>query len=369
MKKKILVLIPFILFAVIIISKSTYATNYDDKLMTYWIPDKYENGYSDIREQEVYRGFAGMNGNYQTEILTRAIKLHDIITVISQSEIDEYIKMIEDIYESDPFCTLKDVKGEIVEVNGVRGFRVTYNVYVNTTNMEYSHADYQFWSDSYEYSFNFSGDKYYKDSDEVKKIINSFKIRDTVIKSNGIPFTDVSRNSWYYNAVKFVNDNKIVSGYNAYTFAPYDKLTRGMLVTILWRMEGSPDNDGVSKFTDVDSKAWYAKAVKWAADNKIVSGYTGTTKFGPKDNILRQDLAGVLRNYAKYKGKNVNVTTDLTKFKDYKKISSYANESMQWAVGTGVISGNGNGTLDPKGNANRAEAAAMIQKYCNKVGQ
>ena len=182
-------------------------------------------------------------------------------------------------------------------------------------------------------------------------------------------FKDVKSSDWFYNAVKYTYKNNIIKGYSDTIFAPNDKLTRGMIVTILYRMEGSPSNNGVSKFSDVDSKEYYAKAVKWAVDNGIIHGYGGTNKFGPNDNILRQDLAGILRNYAKYKKKNVNVTSDLSKFKDYKKIDSYANSSMQWAVGKGVITGNTDGTLNPKGNATRAEAAAMIKKYCDKIGR
>ena len=193
---------------------------------------------------------------------------------------------------------------------------------------------------------------------------------DTTVKVLAkLPFKDVSVNDWYYNAVKYTYFNKIISGYNSTTFAPNDKVTSGMIVTILYRMEGSPNNDGKSRFTDVNSSEWYAKAVKWAVNNGIVHGYDGTNRFGPNDNIIRQDLAGILRNYAKYKKKNVNVTANLTKFKDYKKVDSYANASVQWAVGKGVITGNTDGTLAPKGNATRAEAAAMIQKYCNKVGR
>ena len=176
-------------------------------------------------------------------------------------------------------------------------------------------------------------------------------------------------NEWYYNAVQYVYSNKIVLGYDDGRFAPNDKITRAMFVTILYRMEGSPNNDGKSKFTDVNSKAWYAKAIKWAASNGIVHGYGGTNKFGPNDNIKRQDLAGILRNYANYKGKNVNVTSDLIKFKDYKNIDNYAKPSMEWAVGKGVITGNGDGTLNPKGNATRAEAASIIYKYCTRIGK
>ena len=189
---------------------------------------------------------------------------------------------------------------------------------------------------------------------------------------NGVlsmPFKDVQAGAWYYNAVRYVYQNNIVKGYNATTFAPEDKLTRGMMVTLLYRMEGSPNNNGKSRFTDVNSSEWYAKAVKWAVDNGIVHGYDGTTKFGPNDNIIRQDLAGILRNYARYKGKDITPTGDLTKFSDNNKVDSYAQTSIKWAVGKGVITGNADGTLNPKGNATRAEAAAMLQKYCNRVGR
>ena len=182
------------------------------------------------------------------------------------------------------------------------------------------------------------------------------------------PFIDVAKGKWYANAVKYTYENNIISGYNSYTFAPDDKLTRGMLVTILWRMEGSPSNNGKSRFPDVETNKYYSNAIKWASDNGVVNGYKNGN-FGPKDNITRQDLAGILRNYAIYKKKNVNKAANLTKYSDYKTISNYATTSMSWAVATGVISGNKNGTLTPKGNATRAEAAGMIYNYCTNVGR
>ena len=184
-----------------------------------------------------------------------------------------------------------------------------------------------------------------------------------------LPFKDVKKSDWFYNAVEYTYKNNIISGYDKTTFAPNDKITRAMMVTILYRMEGSPNNNGKSKFSDVPTNEWYSKAIKWASEKGIVNGYGGTNNFGPNDNIIRQDLAGILRNYAKYKKKNINVLANLTNFKDYKKVENYAVTSMKWAVGNGVITGNSDGTLNPKGNATRAEAAAMIQKYCNNVGR
>ena len=200
----------------------------------------------------------------------------------------------------------------------------------------------------------------------------TFTVKYGNVYETDLPFWDIEADSWYVSCVDYVYQKGLIKGYSdpehEGMFGPNDKITRAQIVTILYRMEGSPNNDGKSKFTDVNSSEWYAKPIKWAVDKGIVHGYDGTTKFGPDDYILRQDFAGILRNYAKYKGKNVNVTADLTKFSDYKKIDDYAKPSMQWAVGKGVITGNDDGTLNPKGNATRAEAAAMIQKYCNKVG-
>lgn len=178
-------------------------------------------------------------------------------------------------------------------------------------------------------------------------------------------FDDVSYLDWYATAVRFTNNNDIIKGYNSKIFAPQDKVTRGQIVTILHRMEGTPKITGTSKFKDVkDSKKFYYNAVIWAANNKIVNGHKDGT-FKPNDNITRQDLAVILNNYAKYKGKDVSKTNDLSEFIDKNKVSNYALSAMQWAVGTGVITGNAQTkTLNPKGNATRAESAAMIQKYC-----
>ncbi len=183
------------------------------------------------------------------------------------------------------------------------------------------------------------------------------------------PFKDVYIDDWYYNSVKYTYDGGMIKGTSATKFSPNDKITRGQLVTILYRMEKSPAVTGKTKFPDVqDNTQYYYKAVKWATDKKIVSGYN-TGKFGPNDNITREQLAVILNKYAKYKGKNVSATNNLSGFKDASKISSYATSQMKWAVGAGVITGNADKTLKPQGTATRAEASAMLEKYCKKVGR
>ena len=141
-----------------------------------------------------------------------------------------------------------------------------------------------------------------------------------------------------------------------------------MLVTILHRMDGKPAPKTQNQFKDVYKSQYYYDAVIWANEKGIVHGYGDETKFGPDDNITRQDLAVILRNFAQYKEKNVNVTSNLNKFKDGNIVSDYAKSAVEWAVGKGVITGNNNGeSLTPHANSTRAEVAGMIYNYCTKV--
>ena len=203
-------------------------------------------------------------------------------------------------------------------------------------------------------------------SEEYITKVNTKKDTYKVPTDTDLPFEDVDSDEWYYSAIKYSYDNKIIMGYNSTTFAPNDNITRGMLVTILYRMEGSPKVSTTSKFPDVkDSSMYYYKAVNWAASNKIVSGYD-TGKFGPDDNLTREQLAVILWKYSKYKGKDKDVTADFTKFSDSSKISDYARKGMNWALGVGVMHGS-NGKLLPQGTATRAEAAAMLSNYSKVV--
>ena len=181
-----------------------------------------------------------------------------------------------------------------------------------------------------------------------------------------LPFTDVKKGDWYYTAVEYTYQRGIIKGATDTEFRPTKNITRGMIVTILWRMEGEPKVTGVKDFPDVTGQYYY-NAVRWAVKNGVVNGYN-SGKFGPNDNITREQLATILCNYAKYKKKNVNLSTDANKFTDWYKISGYAKPSMDWAIATGVITGKNNGTkVDPQGTATRAEATAMIYNYCIRI--
>lgn len=181
-------------------------------------------------------------------------------------------------------------------------------------------------------------------------------------------FSDIKTSDWYYESVKYSFATGMIYGNTETTFNPKGNLTRGMLVTILHRMEGFPTANG-KNFSDVKQGQYYYDAVRWAAGAKVVNGYDNG-KFGPNDNITREQLAAILMNYAQYKRKNVSARADLNKFGDNKKIASYFKDSVSWAVANKIISGKDNGkNVDPKGTATRAEVAAMLSNYCSYIGK
>ena len=179
------------------------------------------------------------------------------------------------------------------------------------------------------------------------------------------PFTDVSEKDWFYGDVMFVYENGLMLGTSKTLFSPHGTATRGMMATILWRMEGSPAPKGKNSFTDVEAGKWYADAITWTAENGIFAGY-GKDKFGPDDPITREQLAAIFYRYADYKGYDLTVKGNLDKFKDADKITDYAKTAMQWAVGSGLVNGKSGNLLDPQGTATRAEIAAMLHRFIEK---
>ena len=179
------------------------------------------------------------------------------------------------------------------------------------------------------------------------------------------PFTDVSEKDWFYGDVMFVYENGLMLGTSKTLFSPHGTATRGMMATILWRMEGSPAPKGKNSFTDVEAGKWYADAITWTAENGIFAGY-GKDKFGPDDPITREQLAAIFYRYADYKGYDLTVKGNLDTFKDADKITDYAKTAMQWAVGSGLVKGKSGNLLDPQGTATRAEIAAMLHRFIEK---
>lgn len=183
-------------------------------------------------------------------------------------------------------------------------------------------------------------------------------------ETSALPFNDVAYTSWYYDAVKFVYDKGIMDGVSYYRFAPDATITRGMVVTMLWRMAGEP-YEAAAGFTDVAAGRYYTTAVAWAARNGIVEGMTATT-FAPDQAITREQLASILYRYAKWLGFS-GYGSDISGYTDAGKVSSYAYDAMSWAVRTGVVTGTSARVLDPQGTASRAAAAQMFMNFYNYI--
>lgn len=180
-------------------------------------------------------------------------------------------------------------------------------------------------------------------------------------KYTSLPFNDVSYGDWYYNAVQFVYSKGIMDGVDYYKFAPNGTITRGMIVTMLWRMAGEPFEMPVTSFTDVEIGRYYTTAVAWACRNGIADGM-GESTFGPNDAITREELVTLLYRYAQYFGHSC-IGTSIEGFADAGSVSSYAYNAMCWAYKAGVVTGTTGSRLNPQGTASRAEAAQMIMSF------
>ena len=180
-----------------------------------------------------------------------------------------------------------------------------------------------------------------------------------------LPFTDVSTSDWFYDDVAFVYKNGLFSGTDSRSFSPNASMTRAMLVTVLYRLEGDPTVTGRSSFTDVRSGAYYEKSVIWAAANGIVTG-TDSTSFSPDAKVTREQLAAILYRYAQYRKLDTDASAKLNSFTDADSVSAYASEALGWAVSEGLING-ASGKLMPKGDATRAQVAAILHRFVKNV--
>ena len=180
-----------------------------------------------------------------------------------------------------------------------------------------------------------------------------------------MPFTDVPAGIWYFDAVQYVYDQGLMGGTGNGRFSPDLTTSRAMIVTILYRLEGSPAAAG-STFSDVSKGQWYSDGVAWASANGIVTGYPDG-RFGPNDTITREQMASILYRYAKYKGYDVTVQAELDRYADAGQVSAYAADAIGWAVGSGLITGTSGTTLSPAGSATRAQAAVILARFCQEV--
>ena len=178
----------------------------------------------------------------------------------------------------------------------------------------------------------------------------------------GLPFTDVKSGDWFCDSVRYVYENELMSGTSTTTFGPNEKTTRGMIVTILYRLENEPSVSADSAFSDVEAGQYYANAVAWANQNGIVTGYDDG-RFGPNDTITREQMAAILYRYADYKEQDVSAAADLSAFTDAGSVSDYAVQAFEWAVSEGLITGSTDTTLSPAGSALRCEVATILMRF------
>ena len=190
-------------------------------------------------------------------------------------------------------------------------------------------------------------------------------IEDETVKAN---FADVAADAWYADAVQYVYENGMMSGTSETTFSPDLTTTRGMIVTILYRLENEPTVTGTTAFTDVAADQYYANAVAWAAQNGIVSGIDATT-FAPNNAITREQMAAILYRYAQFKGCDVSAKADLSVYTDAAQVSTYATDAMAWANGAQLITGTSQATLTPAGNATRAQVATILMRFCENIAK
>lgn len=179
---------------------------------------------------------------------------------------------------------------------------------------------------------------------------------------------DVDKNAWYHKSVDYMIENGMMNGTSETTFLPDSAVTRGMIVEILYRLEGEPGVKIAAEFSDVADGQYYADAVAWAAGNEIVTGYS-KEKFGPDDAITREQLAAILYRYAQYKNIDVTRTADLSGYTDTAQISAYAETAVKWANAEGLITGVTDTMLKPAGTATRAQAAEILMRFCEHIAE
>lgn len=181
-------------------------------------------------------------------------------------------------------------------------------------------------------------------------------------------YPDVHQGDWYYEYVKDVTDKSLMTGYDDGRFGAVDALGRGQFATVLYRMEGSPETSYASIYPDAPDGWFYSVPVTWANQARVITGYEDG-RFGPADKITREQVATIMFRYAQLQGKDTSVRGDYSSFPDGYKVSGFASEAMQWAIGEGIIKGNDNGTLAPQGNVSRAVCATIISRYISAVDE
>ncbi len=196
-------------------------------------------------------------------------------------------------------------------------------------------------------------------------VTSAHTIKAIFVKASDIwdnPYSDITDTDWYYDAIRFVTESGLMNGIGTDTFGPGLSTSRGMIITILYRLEGEPSTALVYTFKDVASGKYYADAVAWGATAGIIEGYDADT-YGPNINITREQLSAIIHRYAQYKEYDVVDSDDLSSFPDASSVSSWALADVQWAAGAGIMSGTDTGALAPRSESTRAQAAVMLMRF------
>ncbi len=207
-------------------------------------------------------------------------------------------------------------------------------------------------------------------ADTLKLMSRAFsENEDLEVTQKELPFEDVDPEGWYIENVRYVYEKEIMKGLTDKKFGPNDYLVRAQFAVILHRMNGAPAQEYKKAFSDVESDTWYTDAILWASSVKVVNGYSNTKLFGPADNITREQIAVMMYRMAEHLGYDTSAQADISRYADAQKVDSFAEKAMRWAVSNGIIKGKDyETTLDPLGNATRAECAAIIERFTEKSG-
>ena len=287
----------------------------------------YDYGYSKYYGD--YRVTLKDNGKGDTELSTRYADKGDTVYIYTDADYGYRLLDIEVYTRYSYSSNIKLTKRS----NGVYSFRMpSGDVTVEVT---YSGSKYAF-----DYGYGYDKDVYGS-------------------------YSDVDSNAWYYSAVKYVTDREIMEGYTYNKFSPSVNMTRAALAEALYAIANSP-SAGRENFSDVDSYDDFCEAVAWCASKNIIKGWNG--KFMPNGDVTREDLAVMLYRFAEVKRYDTDAYADLDKFNDAEDVSAYAVEALEWAVGAGILSGTDKGDLNPQGTTTRAEAAAMLMRFCKGIG-
>ena len=230
----------------------------------------------------------------------------------------------------------------------------------------YYYIDATWDAGSEEYEYFLKGESDFVDHTPTSEFLDSYDIAESeYVKGEEVivlPLTDVEEDKWYYESVKYVYENGLMYGTSETTFAPNDTLTRAMFATILYRANDEPEVEYEETFVDVPEGEWYSDGIIWAYQNGIIYGY-GDGIFGTNDNITREQLAAMMYRYGEYMGYDMSEYAELDQYEDADMVSSWAEEAISWAVGANIIYGTSDTTLNPTGQASRAECAAIIMRF------